>query len=98
MLIRHGCPMRTQSEFVPFKSRSHRVTQEVAVSEISFNLIFHNCAFSKKVLDTFRNDDFRGKQDVAMVRCPRNRTGLLIRFTAIIATVLVQGPGCNLIG
>lgn len=50
------------------------------------------------MLDTFGNDGFRGKQDVAMVRCPRNRTGVLIRFTAIIATVLVQGSGCNLIG
>lgn len=50
------------------------------------------------MLDTFGNDGFRGKQDVAMVRCPRKRTGLLIRFTAIIATVLVQGPGCSLIG
>jgi len=79
-------------------SRSHCATQKAAIREISLNLIFHNCTFSKKVLDTFGNDGFRGKQDVAMVRCPRNRTGLLIRFTAIIATVLVQGPGCNLIG
>lgn len=62
------------------------------------NLIFHNRTFPKKVLDTFGNDGLRGKQDVAMVRCPRNRTGVLIRFTAIIATVLVQGSGCNLIG
>ena len=79
-------------------SRSHCATQKAAIREISLNLIFHNCTFSKKVLDTFGNDGFRGKQDVAMVRCPRNRTGLLIRFTAIIATVLVQSPGCNLIG
>lgn len=79
-------------------SRSHCATQKAAIREMSLNLIFHNCTFSKKVLDTFGNDGFRGKQDVAMVRCPRNRTGLLIRFTAIIATVLVQGSGCNLIG
>jgi hypothetical protein len=79
-------------------SRSDRATQKVAVKEISLNLIFRSCTFSKKMLDTFRNDGFRGKQDVAMVRCPPNRTGLLILFTAIIATVLVQGPGCNLIG
>jgi len=50
------------------------------------------------MLDTFGDDGFGGKQDIAMVRCPRNRTGLPIRFTAIIATVLVQGPGGNLIG
>jgi len=79
-------------------SRSHCATQKAAIRGMSLNLIFHNCTFSKKVLDTFGNDGFRGKQDVAMVRCPRNRTGLLIRFTAIIATVLVQGSGCNLIG
>jgi len=79
-------------------SRSHCATQKAAIRETSLNLIFHNCTFSKEVLDTFGNDGFRGKQDVAMVRCPRNRTGRLIRFTAIIATVLVQSPGCNLIG
>lgn len=89
-LPRRGAPQKL--------SRSHCATQKAAIREISLNLIFHNCTFSKKVLDTFGNDGFRGKQDVAMVRCPRNRTGLLIRFTAIIATVLVQGPGCNLIG
>jgi len=33
-----------------------------------------------------------------MVRCPGDRTGLLIRFTAIVATVLIQGLSCNLIG
>jgi len=33
-----------------------------------------------------------------MVRCPSHRAGFLISFTAIIATVLVQGLSCNLIG
>jgi hypothetical protein len=79
-------------------SRSHYAAQKAAIGEISLNLIFHNRTFPKKVLDTFGNDGLCGKQDVAMVRCPRNRTGVLIRFTAIIATVLVQGSGCNLIG
>lgn len=74
------------------------MTQRAAIRDISLNLIFHNCALSKKVLDTFGNDGFRGKQDVAMVRYPRSRTGLLIRFAAIIATALVHGPGCDLIG
>jgi len=72
--------------------------QKAAIREISLNLIFHGRTFSEKLLDTLGNDGFRGNQDVAMVRCPGNRTGLLIPFTAIIATMLVQGLSCNLIG
>src|SRR6478672_2665657 len=97
-VVDQGFSGHTAGRITQKLSRSHCTTQKAAIREISLNLIFHNCTFSKKVLDTLGNDGFRGKQDVAMVRCPRNRTGLLIGFTAIIATVLVQGPGCNLIG
>jgi hypothetical protein len=97
-VVDQGFSGHTAGRITPELSRSHCTTQKAAIRQISLNLIVHNCTFSKNVLDTFGNDGFRGKQDVAMVRFPRNRTGLLIGFTAIIATVLVQGPGCNLIG
>jgi hypothetical protein len=68
-----------------------------SIGQISFDIISSKSTLSKEVLDTFGNDAFSGSQDLAIVGCPRNRTGCWILFTAIVATLLVEGPGCNLI-
>src|ERR1051326_5216806 len=74
------------------------MAQKTTIGKVSLNLILRDSTLAKKVLDAFGNDGFRGNQDVAMMRSPCNRAGLLIGFTAIVATPLVQRSGCNLVG
>ena len=74
------------------------MAQKITIGNVSLNLILRNSTLSQKVLDAFGNDGLRRDQDIAMVRSPGNRAGLLISFTAIVATPLVQGSGCNLVG
>lgn len=50
------------------------------------------------MLYTLGNNVLGGSHDLAMVGGPGNRAWRWIPFTAIVTTLLVQGPGCDLRG